>query len=152
MKREDLYEVIEHVEDPVLGRARLLGNLHYTHFHLFDRYRKIMQKYDLTPIQTNVLGIVVIKYPETLSLEEIKKMVLEPGSDVSRIITRLASKGFIEKVTDRRNRRKLAIRTTPRGNKMYGKIVADPTLKAITNGLRLSEMKAFVATLKKLRS
>jgi DNA-binding MarR family transcriptional regulator len=151
MTREELFEFIQKIDDPLKDYGKILANLHYTHYYLMDGYKKILDSYDLTFIQSNVLGIIIHQYPKSLSLEEIKAMVLEAGSDVSRIVARLSGKGFIEKITDDENRRKLSIRATAKGLEISRQMEADQRFKEFTQGVSLSESKAFIKFLGKLR-
>jgi len=151
MDRDELFKLITKIDDPVKDYNKILANLHYTHFHLMDKYKKILESYDLTVTQSNVLGIIVQYYPKALCLEDIKALVLEPNSDVSRTIVRLATKGFIKKVVDEKNRRKLCIVATSKGLKASKKMQSDPRFKKLANWSTLPESKAFIKFLTKLR-
>ncbi|MGZ4048306.1 MAG: MarR family winged helix-turn-helix transcriptional regulator [Bacteroidia bacterium] len=143
---------MQKINDPVKDYSKILGNLHYTHYYLMDRYKKILQPYGLTVIQSNILGIIMHRYPESLSLEEVKEMVLEPNSDVSRTVVRLSEKGFIKKVPDKKNRRKVSIIITPKGIKTAKRLESDEHFKKFSEEITLSESKAFIKFLSKLRS
>jgi DNA-binding MarR family transcriptional regulator len=151
MKKSELFELIQKIDDPQKDHEKILSNLHYTHFFLMDKYKKILVQYDLTPTQANILGIISYYSPVAAALEQIKEMVLEPNSDVSRTVTRLAEKGFVEKVPNRENRRKVAIMITPKGQKTMKKIEADGIFRKLTSTLSKPEAKNFVAVLEKLR-
>jgi DNA-binding MarR family transcriptional regulator len=151
MKRSEIFELIQKINDPQKDHDKILANLHYTHFFLMDRYKKFLSVYDLTPTQVNILGIIDFYAPGSASLEQIKEMVLEPNSDVSRTVARLAEKGFAEKVTNKENRRKVSIMITPKGRKTLQKIASDGSFRKITSDLGKAEAKTFVAVLGKLR-
>jgi DNA-binding MarR family transcriptional regulator len=116
-----------------------------------DRYKKVLEGYGLTVIQSNVLGIIVHYYPKALSLEEIKSMVLEPNSDVSRTVVRLETKGFVQKIPDPKNGRKLSISATAKGVKALRKMEADSEFQNFASEISVAEVKAFVKFLSKLR-
>jgi DNA-binding MarR family transcriptional regulator len=151
MKRNEVFEIIHKVNDPVKDSDKILANLHYTHFFLIDSYKKTLLAYDLTPTQANVLGIISFFYPRAVTLEEVKEMVLEPNSDVSRTVTRLAEKGFVEKVINKENRRKISIMISTKGQKILKKIESEGKFKKVTSLLDLREARNFVKTLQKLR-
>jgi DNA-binding MarR family transcriptional regulator len=151
MTREELFKYIEEVDDLKKDYAKILSNLHYTHFYLMDKYRKILGSYNLTFTQSNILGIIVHAYPKGLSLEQIKEMVLEPNSDVSRTVVRLMSKKFVEKSPDPHNRRKVCIKATDAGLKMVRKMAADRRFQAFTKNLSLASVKTLISVLKSLR-
>ena len=152
MTREELFEFIERIDDPIQDYGKILSNFHYTHYFLIDKYKKLLAEYELTTAQSNVLGIIYWHKPNFVSLEEIQKMVLEPNSDVSRTVDRLQSKGFIEKIVDPSNRRRKSIRIMDKGVSTIEKIQADNRFRQLTAGVSLIEARGFVAFLKKLRS
>ncbi|MES2568122.1 MAG: hypothetical protein V4565_14705 [Bacteroidota bacterium] len=151
MTREEIFELIEKIDDPVKDYQKIISNLHYTHYNLMDYYKKSLEIYDLTPMQSNVLSIIHYHQPKSLSLEEIKSMVLEPGSDVSRIVLRSSEKGFVEKVQNASNNRKLAIAITNKGLDVMKRISEDHSFNNLTHNFTLAEAEAFVLLLKKLR-
>ncbi|MDF2448216.1 MAG: transcriptional regulator [Bacteroidota bacterium] len=151
MKRDELFTFIQEIEDPVSDYPKILSALHYTHFFLMDKHKKVLAVYDLTPIQSNVLSIIVYKHPTAASLEEIKEMVLEPGSDVSRTVVRLTQKGFVKKVIDPKNKRKLAIAVTPEGLDVFSKINSDNSFLKNEVSYSIDEAVNFINFLKKLR-
>lgn len=151
MKRNEIFEYLTQISDPIKDHAKILSNLHYTHFFLMDRYKKLLAVYDLTAPQSNVLGIIGHYAPKAVSLEEIKEMVLEPNSDVSRTVSRLAEKGFVEKLVNRENRRKVAIRITAKGKLTLKKMESEGRFRKFTEDISITEAKAFVKVLTKLR-
>lgn len=151
MTREELFRYIQQIDDPKKDFGKILANLHYTHFSLMDKYRKVFSSYDLTLTQFNVLSIIVSNYPKPLTLEEVKSMVLEPNSDVSRTVDRLVEKGFVRKKINKTNRRKVGIQATAKGVKISKKIENDPKFYYFTQDIKLTEAKAFIKTLAKLR-
>jgi DNA-binding MarR family transcriptional regulator len=151
VKKSEVFKLIQNIEDPVKDGDKILSNLHYTHFFMMDSYKKLLLSYDLTFTQANVLGIVNYFSPNSATLEEVKEMVLESNSDVSRTITRLAEKGFVEKMINKENRRKVSIKVTPKGQKTIKKIDQDGSFKRFTQTISLPEAKTFVKVLGKLR-
>jgi DNA-binding MarR family transcriptional regulator len=152
MTREELFDYIQKIGDLEKDHAKLLSTLHYTHFYLMDRYKKILQEYDLTLTQSNVLAIIVHNYPALMSLEEIKVMVLEPSADVSRTVVRLMEKGFVKKVINKKNRRKVCIQATSAGVNITTRLQADKRFREITSDFTLTEAKNLIKLLKKLRT
>ncbi|MCW3077727.1 MAG: transcriptional regulator [Bacteroidetes bacterium] len=152
MNREELFTFINKIDDPLKDSAKILSNLHYTHHYLIEKYKRLLEKYALTPIQSNVLGIIHHSFPKSLSLEEIKEMVLEPNSDVSRTVVRLAEKGFVEKVINKDNRRKVSIKATSKGIKAMEKMMVDSAFTKFTSQISLKEAREFIKTLSKLRA
>lgn len=152
MKRKEVFDLIQKIDDPKKDSSKILSNLHYTHFFLMDRYKKILAEYDLTATQANILAILDHYYPQAVSLEEIKSMVLEPNSDVSRTVTRLVEKEYAQKVLNKENRRKVSILITQKGLKANKKIESEDKFKIFTSSLTLAEARGFVKVLEKLRN
>ena len=151
MTREELFKYVQEINDLEKDYGKLLTTLHFTHYHLMDRYKKILLAYDLTLTQSNILGIIAYNYPKAVSLEEIKAMVLEPNADVSRTVVRLVDKGFVEKLVNTANKRKVCIKATARGLKITKKMESDGKFKGFTKDLSLAEAKTMIRLLKKLR-
>lgn len=151
MTREELFEYIQKIDDPVKDYSKILSSLHFSHYYLMDKYKKILEKYGLTVTQANILGIIVHHHPQPLSLEEIKSMVLEPNSDVSRTIVRLAAKGFVEKVPSANDKRRLSILASAQGVKVLKKAATDSKFTSFAKKITLAESKAFIKFLKNLR-
>jgi MarR family transcriptional regulator, negative regulator of the multidrug operon emrRAB len=151
MKRADLFKFMNKINDPSRDYGKILSSVHYTHYFLMDRYKKLLADYGLTSIQSNVLGIIDHFHPKVISLEEISEMVLEPNSDVSRTVTRLVEKGFAAKMVNPDNRRKVSIGITPKGVKTIQKIEKDGKFKIFTSRLSKAESQALVNALAKLR-
>jgi DNA-binding MarR family transcriptional regulator len=151
VKRREVLNSLKKIDDPGKDFGIILSNLHYMHFYLMDKYKKILSGYGLTSPQSNVLGIIG-HFERSMSLGEIKEMVLEHSADVSRIVGRLAEKGLVEKVVNKENRRKVAIKMTAKGNKIYQKIQEDQRFMKFTSSLSSKEANAFINTLRKLRA
>ena len=150
MEREDFFSYISDIGAPEDIR-KVLSQLHYTHFFMLDRYKKTLTAYDLSFPQINVLYIIGTFFPDSGSLEEIKKMVLEPNSDVSRTVTRLAEKGFVRKVQNPKNGRKLSIAITEKGERTLSKALTDKRFDYVSK-ITLEEARIFVEVLNKIRA
>lgn len=127
-----------------------MSNLHYTHYYMLDKYKKTLKKYDLSTPQLNVLAIIGVFFPDSGSLEQVKAMVLEPNSDVSRTVSRLVEKGFVKKVVNPDNKRKVSIMITEKGSRTLQKTQMDKGFD-YTSDISIDEAKVFVQVLAKLR-
>jgi DNA-binding MarR family transcriptional regulator len=152
MTREEVFQILQEVNDMKKDYSKILSIVHYTHYYLLDEYKKTLKTYDITTTQSNVLGIIVYQHPKALSLEEIKSLVLEPNSDVSRTVDRLQAKGFVEKVVDPENRRKRSILSTAKGREIIKAMSEDSRFHIFTNRLTLEEARELVRLTSKLRA
>jgi MarR family transcriptional regulator, 2-MHQ and catechol-resistance regulon repressor len=58
---------------------------------------QVLEPFDLTQQQFNVLRILRGSYPTPLSTAEIRERMLDKMSDASRLVDRLCAKGWVEK-------------------------------------------------------
>lgn len=62
-----------------------------------ERIKNLLEPYDITMQQYNVLRILRGSHPEPLSTLEIRHRMLDKMSDVSRIVDRMLAKGLVTK-------------------------------------------------------
>ena len=94
-------------------RAHL--NIMYTGNWLVDNTLKVLKPLGITHQQYNVLKILKGKYPESCAACDIKEVMLDKGSDLTRLIDRLITKGVVTRTVCEENRRKLDIGLTEKG-------------------------------------
>lgn len=76
---------------------------------LDNKVSKLLKGFNLTHVQFNILRILRGAYPEPLSVGEVKNRVLFSNSDITRLVDRLVSKGFVLRKICDNNRRKMDI-------------------------------------------
>jgi DNA-binding MarR family transcriptional regulator len=130
---------------------KVLASVYYTHFWLSDKYTAMFLEYGLSTQQSNVLGSVLFFHPKPLTLTELKSMMLEKNSDVSRIVSRLINKGYLEKKSNAENKRKIEITITEKGIHLMEQIRSQKLFKKFTSRLSTSEAQQLVDLLAKLR-
>jgi len=79
---------------------------------------EVLKEFEITHIQFNVLRILESVMPEKVSVGEIKKGLLFPTSDVTRLLDRLEKRNLIERILCPKNRRKMDISITNNGLKL----------------------------------
>lgn len=94
---------------------KLLINLIYTNNYIINEMNNFFKAMDLTRQQYNVLRILRGQYPEPVSVNEVKKRMLDKMSDASRIVQRLRAKGLVECRQDKDDRRALAVAILKKG-------------------------------------
>lgn len=84
--------------------------------HIIENHvAKILKDFDITHIQFNVLRSLEVVHPDILSVGEIKKQLLFPASDVTRLLDRLLKHGLIDRCVCPKNRRKVDVSITKKG-------------------------------------
>ncbi len=98
-------------------RARI--NIIYTAKQLSYNLLQILKKHDLTEPQYNVLRVLRGYISDgPLRISFLKERMLDKSSDVSRIIDKLYSKGYVDRTECSSDRRKKDIVITKRGLKI----------------------------------
>lgn len=97
---------------------KALVNLIYTSNWLRDANGKVFREHDILSQHYNVLRIIKGKHPEPISPGEIKEVMLDKASDVTRLIDKLVAKGLVNRGLCEANRRKMDVTITPAGEEL----------------------------------
>lgn len=100
-------------------------NLLYTHYKLQSISADIFKQFDISQPQYNVLRILKGKYPNMMSAFEIKKVMIDKGPDLTRLIDRLVEKGYVSRRFCANNRRKIEISILDAGMDILRKVEQD---------------------------
>jgi len=120
---------------------KLAVNLIFTNSWLMSKIYELLDEYDLTPQQFNLLRILRGQYPKPASITLLKERMLDKMSDASRLVERLLAKGMVERKICPEDRRKVDVVITKKGLKLLEKI--DKTDNEMDNYLKnLSEVEA----------
>jgi DNA-binding MarR family transcriptional regulator len=131
---------------------KLAVNLIFTHSWLMSKICDLLDEYDLTPQQFNLLRILRGQYPQPASITLLKDRMLDKMSDASRLVERLVAKGLVERKICSEDRRKVNVIITKKGLKVLEKI--DETNQEMDNFLKnlsLKEAEQLNSLLDKLR-
>jgi len=79
-------------------------NLIYTFNWMYERLKTMLDQYDITPQQFNILRILR-GAGKPISTLQIRQRMLDKMSDTSRIVDRLLKKGLVQKVVCEGDRR-----------------------------------------------
>lgn len=96
-------------------RQKLLLNILYTEGWLMSRQLTVLQRYDVTSQQYNILRILRGQFPRPCNVALLKERMLDKQSDVSRLVDRLVKKGLIERTVSAQDRRNLDILISEKG-------------------------------------
>jgi DNA-binding MarR family transcriptional regulator len=117
----------------------------------FGNFKKRLQEYGLTPVQSLVL--MTISEEEGLSAGDIGKRLVLDYATLSGVLDRLAEGGWIVKGTSEEDKRLLKIYLTPKAREMTGLILKerDGLNEDILNPLKLEERMLLKRMLKDLQ-
>lgn len=81
-----------------------------------------LKAYSVTPEQYNVLRILRGSYPKPVCLKDITCRMVDRNSNTSRIVDKLADKGWVVREASATDRREVQIGLTDKGNDLLAKI------------------------------
>ena len=142
-------------ENPHKFHGAAYFNLLKTANSLDIEFKKVLDNFKLTHQQYNILRILKGSFPEPLSASDIKERMIFKNSDVTRLMDRLISKGYVKREVCPTNRRKIDILIAPQGLDLLDEI-APSALEFITtnfkNKITTDEAKELYRILNKIKS
>jgi DNA-binding MarR family transcriptional regulator len=102
-----------------------LVNIIYTYQYTGQQIRDLLEPYDITQQQYNVLRILKGQYPSPCTINLIKSKILDKMCDVSRIVDRLMYKGYIEKTINNYDKRAVDIVLAEKGLALLKKVARE---------------------------
>jgi DNA-binding MarR family transcriptional regulator len=113
-----------------------------------------LKPYGVTPEQYNVLRILLGSYPQALCLKDITCRMVDRNSNTSRIVDKLADKGWVVRAASASDRREVQIGLTDKGANILANIDTEfGTDKMMHHtGLTSAEAEDLNSLLDKLRS
>lgn len=103
-------------------KQKLAVNIIYTHGWLVHSQTGIFKKYDLTTAQYNILRILRGQYPNPANIFLLKERMLDKMSDVSRLVERLRTKGFVDRRICENDRRRAEVIITDKGLELLAEL------------------------------
>jgi DNA-binding MarR family transcriptional regulator len=97
-------------------------NLQRTAALLEQQLLQFFKPWDLTPTQYNVLRILRGAAPSGLPCREVGNRMVTPVPDVTRLLDRLESKGWVARGRAEADRRVVLTTITPSGEELLGEI------------------------------
>ena len=77
--------------------------------------RQLLKPFDITPKQYSILYNLAVRFPESLSIQDVRNSLADQMSDASRLIDRLERKGLLEKFPSDQDRRSNRVRIATKG-------------------------------------
>ncbi|OMH33876.1 MarR family winged helix-turn-helix transcriptional regulator [Motiliproteus sp. MSK22-1] len=108
---------------------------------------------DLTLQQLKILSIIYRSSENKATVNQIKQQMIDPSSNVSRLLNKLMDKGLIEKIRNREDQRVVHIHISKAGIRMMctGKQAMDQGM-SVLGKLDLEELKQLDKLMNKLRA
>ena len=127
-------------------------NLIYTYNWMTEKSKSILDRFDVTAQQFNILRILR-GAGEPLSTLQIRQRMLDKMSDTSRIVDRLVKKGLAKKVLCKTDKRLVDVTITDKGKKLLENLDAyQDEMDAILKNLTIEEAAGLNSLLDKIRS
>ena len=133
------------IKDPV--QRAMLGVM-YTGYWLSARINTILKPFGITEPQFNVLRILRGQQGQPISVNSIQDRMVQPSSNVSRIIDKLVEKHYVLRKACKDNRRRVDIFITDKGLKLLNE--ADPAMEQLMKEIFDDVKKDKVKTLSKI--
>ncbi|MEM6398321.1 MAG: MarR family transcriptional regulator [Bacteroidota bacterium] len=104
---------------------RIVGLPHDLRFNLLSACsyvnngaRQLLEPFDLTPKQYDILVLLEEHDPKPLSIQKVRNSLADKMSDASRLIDRLHRKGLLEKTPSSEDRRSNLVELTDKGREL----------------------------------
>jgi hypothetical protein len=94
----------------------------YTSAWLYAKQREYFKQFDITPQQYNVLRILKGQYPNSISTCDIRDRMIDPNSDVSRLLDRMEKMELVTRTTCKQDKRRIDVVLSPKGQELLDKI------------------------------
>lgn len=132
---------------------RLILNILVTANHINDRIGEALKDFDLSIPQFNVLRILRGQKGNPANLSTIQERMVSRMSNTTRLVDKLITKGFVERVICEKNRRKVEISITKKGLEFLKEVdpVIDNIESEIASRINSEEMELINESLNELR-
>ena len=97
------------------GYQKAIVNLLYTSNYFRDIHQTVFRKFEIQGQHYNLLRILKGKYPEPVTPGYIKEVMLDKGTDLTRLIDKLQKKGWVERKICANNKRQMDVTISQSG-------------------------------------
>jgi DNA-binding MarR family transcriptional regulator len=150
---KELEDILKTSKTLPLSRKTII-NVFLSNTYFKDEMLSVLKPFDLSLEQFNVLRILRGQNEKPLNLQDIQDRMVNKMSNTTRLIDKLLLKGFVERNTCAKNRRKIEIFITQNGLKTLS--VLDPIIDDIeqqmTSNLSQTELEQLNNLLTKLKA
>lgn len=117
-------------------------NVHYSGLWVQEKMSKLLENYQLTNQQYNIIRILG-RAEEPLSTLQLRRRMMDKMSDTSRIVDRLVLKGLVKKTTSKKDRRLVDIVLSQKGKDLIKKLEREMDNKVDKLTGKLSAQEAY---------
>ena len=147
MKAENA--ILGQISDPHL---KAIINIELTNGWQCNIQDNFFKSYQLSHQQYNILRILRGQYPEGVSVNDIKRRMIDKMSNVSRLVEKLKQKGYVERVECASDRRVVFVHLTETGSSILAEIDKSIGINlAAFNRISVEEADELSRILEKLR-
>lgn len=128
-------------------------NLLYTSHRISYLLHQQFKDLEITHQQYNILRILRGQYPNPCNLRLLKERIIDRMSDVSRIVDKLITKGFVERKENKTDRRNVELLITDKGMAILESLDhIDNSFDELFKNLNKDEIKQLNTLLDKLHA
>ena len=147
--KEDIKQVRDFRNDYQMAAVNII----YTCNWMTEAFKQMLEPYDITHQQYNVLRILKGSYPEPISTLEIRSRMLDKMSDVSRMVDRLVLKELVTKTPCPSDKRLVDVLLSEKGHALLQQMsVFDKEMDNQLNNLTPEEARHLSQLLDKIRA
>ena len=121
---------------------KMLVSIGYSQYILEKHFEIILDRYSLSASQYNLLRILEGTYPKHCQINELKDMIVNKKSDVSRMVERLRKAGLIDRCVKTNDRRAVNICINEKGLELLNRIMKQEEANMFGPFLHVSEAEA----------
>lgn len=149
---KELEDIIKTKTEISLAKKTVL-NISLTNVNFKDSLSDVLKPFDISMEQFNVLRILRGQHGQPTNLQDIHDRMISKMSNTTRLVDKLIVKGYVERFTCKKNRRKVEIFITQQGLEALHMI--DPQVllaeRQLTEPLSIDELNTLNTLLTKLR-
>ena len=134
-------------------RKKTVLNITHSRIWMKDEVLSVLKPFEISIEQFNVLRILRGKKGNPTNLQDIQDRMISKMSNTTRLVDKLILKGYVERFTCEKNRRKVDIFITNTGLDILKEIdpIIEKTEHKITSNLTETELENLNTLLTKLR-
>lgn len=129
---------------------QLCFSLYATSKEIIRRYKPLLDKFDIT--YTQYITLLVLWEQDGLTVKTLGERLYLDSGTLTPLLTKLESKGLIEKKKNTKDSRETTIRLSNKGRELKEKIIVVPTSMGACVKLELDDLLLLQKLLKKVRS